>query len=148
MSENTSSPGITENSEAADHLVELKNGAIYDTEKGHIVKGAPLTSAKAREMNKARWDKVRDSYAKGARDAVGVSTDEQLVERIGGATATVAVNPKDRRQIQAAQEVLDRLFGAPAHTVDAPGMTMSISADAIPLIAKALQDARELRQSD
>lgn len=133
---------------AEPRLRVLKNGAVYDNVLKKIVKGADLSNGKASEIAKKRWEDYYADYEAGAMEGVGVATTGEVVRRVAKATAKRAVDTSDKSQLQAARDLLGRMFGEPDE-VGGSGevkLTASIPLEAVPMLAETLALARGLRK--
>lgn len=93
----------------------LKNGAIYDLDKGRIVSSkavtTKITSENSAEYLSKRLEKKRDAIMRGANAVVAEGgkfdgTDLDFVEAVAEAAAIKALNPDDPKQIDAARFLL------------------------------------------
>ncbi len=110
---------MTEGTETKPRTKVLKNGAIYDMDKGRIVAMKPeiaqvntqITQANSGELQARRHELKRAAIARGANAVVAEGgkfdgTDLDFVEAIAEAQAIKALNPDDPKSTDAARFLL------------------------------------------
>ena len=103
----------------------------------------------ARSLANMRWAKHYDAIERGAGKAVG-GTSVDAVEKMATVTTKRAIDGDDKKQLQAAHLMMDKLMGEHTPQVDNPDavtITATIPLDAIPDIALALAEARRMREN-